>query len=211
MMQYNTIAELQNYIVLDNYVKSSIACEPPAGYQTEAALERELIDDLKNQGYEYVPEITSPDALLTNARKQLQTLNQVVFTDAEWTRFVDEYLDKPNDSLVEKAKKVHENHIYDFVFDDGHIQNIYLVDKTNITRNKVQVINQFEQTGTQANRPFSATTYFFLDTHDVTAINKHKAKMILFICVKKLFICNIIKIYRSNYHFTTNLKIILQL
>lgn len=70
----------------------------------------------------------------------------------EWTRFVDEYLDKPNDSLVEKAKKVHENHIYDFVFDDGHIQNIYLVDKTNITRNKVQVINQFEQTGTQANR-----------------------------------------------------------
>ena len=151
-MQYNTIAELQNYIVLDNYVKSSIACEPPAGYQTEAALERELIDDLKNQGYEYVPEITSPDALLTNARKQLQTLNQVVFTDAEWTRFVDEYLDKPSDSLVEKAKKVHENHIYDFVFDDGHIQNIYLVDKTNITRNKVQVINQFEQTGTQANR-----------------------------------------------------------
>ena len=70
----------------------------------------------------------------------------------EWTRFVDEYLDKPSDSLVEKAKKVHENHIYDFVFDDGHIQNIYLVDKTNITRNKVQVINQFEQTGTQANR-----------------------------------------------------------
>ena len=65
---------------------------------------------------------------------------------------MDEYLDKPNDSLVEKAKKVHENHIYDFVFDDGHIQNIYLVDKTNITRNKVQVINQFEQTGTQANR-----------------------------------------------------------
>ena len=57
MMQYNTIAELQNYIVLDNYVKSSIACEPPAGYQTEAALERELIDDLKNQGYEYVPEM----------------------------------------------------------------------------------------------------------------------------------------------------------
>lgn len=47
---------------------------------------------------------------------------------------------------------MHENHIYDFVFDDGHIQNIYLVDKTNITRNKVQVINQFEQTGTQANR-----------------------------------------------------------
>lgn len=152
MIQYNTIAELQNYIVLDNYVKSPIACDPPAGYQTEAGLEYEFIDDLKNQGYEYVQEITSPDALLINARKQLQTLNQVVFTDAEWARFVEEYLDKSSDSLVEKTKKVHENYIYDFVFDDGHIQNIYLVDKTNITRNKVQVINQFEQTGTQANR-----------------------------------------------------------
>lgn len=152
MIQYSTIAELQNYIVLDNYANSSVVCEPPTGYQTEAALEYEFIDDLKNQGYEYVPEITSPDALLANARKQLQTLNQVAFTDAEWVRFVDEYLDKSSDSLVEKTRKVHENYIYDFVFDDGHIQNIYLVDKTNIARNKVQVINQFEQTGTQANR-----------------------------------------------------------
>ncbi|MCD8091405.1 MAG: type I restriction endonuclease subunit R [Bacteroides sp.] len=115
-------------------------------------MEHEFIDDLKNQGYEYVPNIVSPDALLTNARKQLQILNQVVFTDVEWVRFVDEYLDKSSDSLVEKTKKIHENYIYDFVFDDGHIQNIYLVDKKNIARNKVQVINQFEQTGTQANR-----------------------------------------------------------
>lgn len=152
MIQYSTIAELQNYIVLDNYTKNSIVCEPPSGYQTEAALEYEFIDDLKNQGYEYVPDIVSPNALLTNARKQLQILNQVAFTNAEWARFVDEYLDKSSDSLVEKTRKIHDDYIYDFVFDDGHIQNIYLVDKTNIVRNKVQVINQFEQTGTQTNR-----------------------------------------------------------
>lgn len=152
MIQYSTIAELQNYIVLDNYTRSSIACEPAAGYQTEATLEYEFINDLKNQGYEYIPDLVSPDALLINARKQLQILNQVVFTDAEWVRFVDEYLDKTSDNLVEKTRKIHDDYIYDFVFDDGHIQNIYLVDKTNIARNKVQVINQFEQTGTQANR-----------------------------------------------------------
>lgn len=152
MIRYSTIAELQNYIVLDNYTKSSIVCEPPTGYQTEAALEYEFIDDLKNQGYEYVPDIVSADALLTNARKQLQILNQVVFTDVEWARFVDEYLDKASDNLIEKTRKIHDDYIYDFVFDDGHIQNIYLVDKTNIARNKVQVINQFEQTGTQTNR-----------------------------------------------------------
>ena len=36
--------------------------------------------------------------------------------------------------------------------DDGHLQSITLIDKQNHARNKLQVINQFEQTGTQANR-----------------------------------------------------------
>ena len=149
MTQYSTIAELQNFIVLDSYTRSSMVSEPPAGYQTEAALEREFIEDLISQGYEYVPSLVTPDALLCNARNQLQALNNIVFTDSEWGRFLEEYLDKKSDSLAEKTKKIHDNYIYDFVFDDGHIQNIYLVDKTNIARNKVQVINQF---GAQKNR-----------------------------------------------------------
>ena len=152
MTQYSTIAELQNFIVLDNYTKSSMVSEPPAGYQTEAALEREFIEDLISQGYEYVPSLVTPDALLCNARNQLQAFNNIVFTDSEWGRFLEEYLDKKSDSLVEKTKKIHGDYIYDFVFDDGHIENIYLADKTNIARNKVQVINQFEQFGEQANR-----------------------------------------------------------
>jgi type I site-specific deoxyribonuclease, hsdR family len=152
MTQYNTIAELQNFIVLDSYTKNFLINEPPAGYQSEAALEHELIKDLQGQGYEYLPNLVTLEALLANVRKQLQTLNNVAFTDAEWKRFLDEYLDKPSDNIVDKTRKVQDDYIYDFVFDDGHIKNIYLVDKQNITRNKVQVINQFEQTGTQANR-----------------------------------------------------------
>lgn len=152
MIQYSTIAELQNFIVLDNYTKSSIVSEAPVGYQTEADLEHELIEDLQYQGYEYLPALVTHDALLANVRKQLQTLNNTTFTDTEWQRFLDEYLDKASDNIVDKTRKVQDNYIYDFVFDDGHIQNIYLVDKKKIARNKVQVINQFEQTGTQANR-----------------------------------------------------------
>ena len=89
---------------------------------------------------------------MNNVRTQLQNLNSVTFSDAEWQRFVEEYLDAPSDNLVEKSRKLHRDYIYDFVFDDGHIQNIYLVDKKNIIRNKVQVINQFEQKGSHANR-----------------------------------------------------------
>ncbi len=152
MSTYKPIAETNNFIVLDKFIKYSEAHEAPIVYQTEAALEREFIRDLIHQGYENPINLNTPEAMLANVRVQLQSLNNVAFSDAEWCRFVEEYLDKPSDNLVEKTRKIHDNYIYDFVFDDGHIQNIYLVDKKNIARNKVQVISQFEQTGTHANR-----------------------------------------------------------
>lgn len=152
MAQYNTIAESNNFIVLDAYTKYNEFHELSAAYQSEASLEREFIQDLVNQGYEYRPDISTPDALLSNARIKIQELNGMEFTDKEWIRFVEEYLDKPGDTLIDKTRKIHDNHIYDFVFDDGHIKNIYIADKQNIVRNKLQVISQFEQTGTQANR-----------------------------------------------------------
>jgi len=152
MSTYKTIAESNNFIVLDKYTKFSELNEAPASYQTEADLEKELVKDLTNQGYEYVQHLTTPTAMLANVRVQLQNLNDMQFTDKEWERFVVEYLDKPSDNLVDKTRKLHDNYIHDFVFDDGHIQNIYLVDKKNVVRNKVQVISQFEQKGTNANR-----------------------------------------------------------
>lgn len=152
MAQYNTIAESNNFIVLDDYEKYSVINEPSVVYQTEASLEREFIQDLVNQGYEYLPELNTPETLLANVRAHLQDLNGVVFTDSEWARYVEEYLDKPSDSLVEKTRKIQDDYIYDFVFDDGHIKNIYLVDKYNLSRNKVQVIRQFAQEGAHLNR-----------------------------------------------------------
>lgn len=151
MSQYKTIAESNNFIVLDQYTKFSDVNEAPAIYQTEHALEKEFVQDLINQGYEN-PKLNSNLEILANAKVQLQDLNNMVFSDSEWARFLEEYLDKPSDNLIDKSRKIHENYIYDFVFDDGHIQNIYLVDKINIARNKVQVISQFAQKGTHSNR-----------------------------------------------------------
>lgn len=152
MAQYNTIVESNNFIVLDDYEKYSVLNEPSVVYQTEASLEHEFIQDLRNQGYEYLPDLNTPEALLANIRTQLQALNDVEFTDSEWARYIEEYLDKPSDSLVEKTRKIQDDYIYDFVFDDGHIKNIYLVDKQNLSRNKVQVIRQFIQKGSHFNR-----------------------------------------------------------
>jgi type I restriction enzyme R subunit len=152
METLKTIAESNNFIVLDKFTKFAQVNEAPAAYQSEASLEKELVQDLVNQGYEYVPHLKTQRAMLANVRVQLEQLNAMQFTDKEWERFVIEYLDKPSDNLVDKTRKLHDNYIHDFVFDDGHIQNIYLVDKKNVVRNKVQVISQFEQKGTSTNR-----------------------------------------------------------
>jgi len=149
MTDYKTIAESKNFIVLDRYTRE---WEVNESYQSEDALEREFIQDLINQGYEYIPGLNTPEKLLANVRTQLQNLNQMEFSDGEWARFVETYLDKASDSIVDKTRKVHDDYVHDFVFDDGHIQNIYLFDKKNVARNKLQVIKQFEQTGNHPNR-----------------------------------------------------------
>jgi type I restriction enzyme R subunit len=149
MTDYKTIAESNSFIVLDRYKRE---WEVKESYQSEGDLEREFIQDLQNQGYEYLPGLNNPAAMLANVRLQLQSLNNVEFAEGEWLRFVESYLDKPSDSIVDKTRKIHDDYINDFVFDDGRIKNIYLFDKKNIARNKVQVIKQFEQAGSHANR-----------------------------------------------------------
>lgn len=146
---YNTIAETKNFIVLDRYERDY---EVKETYQSEAGLECEFIEDLVNQGYLYATDIRTPDAMLANVRLQLEELNDVQFTDEEWKRFVEQYLDPAGENSTDKARKLHEDYIHDFVFDDGHIENIYLLDKKNVLNNKLQVIKQFEQKGSHANR-----------------------------------------------------------
>jgi len=149
MTTYKPIAESNTFIILDKYTPITAQT---SGYQSEADLERELVADLVNQGYEFLADLNTPEKLLANVREQLQALNKMAFLDGEWLRFVETYLDQPSDSIVDKTRKIHDDYIHDFVFDDGHIQNIYLLDKKNMSRNKVQVIKQFEQTGSHANR-----------------------------------------------------------
>ncbi len=147
--QTKPIIESNNFIILDKYIRQ---WEPSEAHQSEADLENEFINDLENQGYEFLPNLNSPEAMLANVKLQLEKLNNVSFSNVEWQRFLETYLNKPSDSIIDKARKIHNDYILDFVFDDGSIFNIYLFDKKNITRNKLQVIKQFEQTGKHLNR-----------------------------------------------------------
>ena len=143
------IAESNNFIVLDKYTRN---WNDYKSYQSESDLEQELVQDLINQGYEFLPDLKTQGSMLNNVRIQLQRINNAEFSDSEWRRFVATYLDKPSDCIVDKTSKIHDDYIHDFVFDDGLIKNIYLLDKKNLARNKVQVLNQFEQEGKHLNR-----------------------------------------------------------
>ncbi len=111
-----TIAETNHFIILEKYIMQ----EQPSTYQTEADLEKELISDLQKQGYEYLNYVITPETLVSNLRKQIEALNNVSFTDREWTRLMTEYINKPSDSLIDCTRRLHDDYIYDLTFDDGH-------------------------------------------------------------------------------------------
>ena len=135
----STIAEMTGGIILAKFDKNNRV--GGGSYQSEAELERELIANLVAQGYERADFKTS-DELYANLKVQIERLNNITFSDSEWERFLIEYLDAPNDGMVEKTRKIQENHIYDFTFDDGYSKNIKIIDKKNIHNNYLQVVNQ---------------------------------------------------------------------
>ena len=144
----STIAEMTNGIILANYEEIDQVQE---AYQSEKELEDGMIRDLESQGYERFYGKTSEE-LYKNLKIQIERLNKVAFTDKEWERFLVEYLDCPNDGMIEKTRKIQENYIYDFIFDDGHLKNIKIIDKKNIHNNILQVCNQIKQKGKHKNR-----------------------------------------------------------
>ena len=86
MSQYNVVASTDEYTVVAEYEAQYIRSK---AYQSEAELEREFINLLTSQGYEYLP-IHSEEDLIINLRKQLEKVNNYKFTDDEWARFFKE-------------------------------------------------------------------------------------------------------------------------
>lgn len=120
-------------------------------YQSEAELEAEFIKQLQRQAYEYLQIETEQD-LINNLRRQLELLNNVTFTDSEWERFFKTSIASETDGIVEKTRRIQEDYIQNLKRDDGSTKNIWLIDKTNIHNNRLQVINQYTTQGTYENR-----------------------------------------------------------
>lgn len=112
-------------------------------YQSEAELEKAFIRQLQSQAYEYLA-ITSESQLIANLRRQLERLNKIRLSDAEWERFFTTCVAGANDGIIEKTARIQEDHVQVLKRDDGTTKNIYLIDKANIHNNSLQVLNQYE-------------------------------------------------------------------
>lgn len=144
MSIYNIVASTDEATVVAEYAAEYNV--RPEKYQSEAELEREFIRQLTSQGYEYIS-VHNEAALIENLRKQLELLNDFTFTDSEWDRFFTECIANTNEGIVEKTRKIQDDHIQILKREDGTTKNIYLLDKKNIHNNRLQVINQYEEAG----------------------------------------------------------------
>lgn len=142
MSTYNIIVESNESTVVAEYTPVSARSD---SFQSEAALEKEFIRLLCDQGYEYLS-IHNEAGLIANLRKQLEILNSYTFTDSEWKLFFSETLANANEGIVEKSRTIQTDHVKVLRRDDGSSKNIQLIDKKNIHNNRLQVINQYEET-----------------------------------------------------------------
>ena len=139
MTNIGLISENDNSTVLAEYKGLNRVA---TSFQSEAALEKELINTLVEQGYEYLT-INNEDELILNLRRQLEKLNNYHFTDGEWDYFFSKVIANKNDYIIEKTRLIQEDYKQEITLDNGEKRNIYLIDKNNIHNNSVQVLNQY--------------------------------------------------------------------
>ena len=145
----NLIAESNQSTVVAEFTPSPRRAE---SYQSEDALEKEFIAQLQTKAYEYL-KITKNDDLKDNLKKQLEKLNNFVFTDNEWKHFFDTQISNSTQGIEEKTVTIQEDYIKILKCDNWTEKNIYLLDKKDIHNNSLQVINQYAtDEGVRSNR-----------------------------------------------------------
>ena len=140
MDKYNIVAENPESTVVAEY---EAIYKREVTYQTEDQLEKAFVKQLQTQAYEYLT-ISSEAELINNFRQQLQKLNNYTFSDNEWDHFFKNKIANQNSGIEEKTTLIQEDHVQLLTRDDGTVKNIYLLDKSNIHNNQLQVINQYE-------------------------------------------------------------------
>lgn len=148
IQRFDPIAVSSESTVVAEYLQDDVRA---SNYQSESDLETAFLALLREQAYEYLA-FTTEEELLANLRAQLEILNKYSFTDSEWKRFFSASISGETDGIIEKTRRIQEDHVQVLKRDNGETKNIYLLDKQNVHNNKLQVTNQYEVEGARSNR-----------------------------------------------------------
>lgn len=153
MNSFEIVASSTESTVVAEYIPEK---RKSTDYQSEAELEKDFIDRLVSQGYEYLT-IKSEQDLIDNLRTQLEKLNDYTFFDKEWKDFYSSVISNGNDGIKEKTRKIQEDYLQNLTLDNGYVKNIKLIDKINIHNNHLQVINQYQEDGGKYDTRYDVT------------------------------------------------------
>ncbi|BAK56570.1 HsdR family type I site-specific deoxyribonuclease [Candidatus Arthromitus sp. SFB-mouse-Japan] len=140
MSNYNIIVSTDESTLVTEYTSQK---KRSGAYQSEASLEKEFIEILSSQGYQYAKDINSSEEMISNLRFQLEKLNNIKFSNNEWKNFYKDCIANKNEGIVQKSRKIQEDFVQILKRDDGSSKNILLIDKKDIHNNFLQVINQY--------------------------------------------------------------------
>ena len=141
MSTYNIVAETNENTVVSEYAPQAMRSD---AFQSEAELEKEFIRLLTTQGYEYLS-IHNETELITNLRSQLELLNDYTFSDSEWDQFFSGCIANQNEGIIEKTRKIQSDYMQILHRDNGSTKNIRLIEKEYIHDNRLQIIDQYEE------------------------------------------------------------------
>ena len=151
MAGFKLISENDEFTIAAKYEKPVIN----KSYETESELEKRFINKLVSLEYEYRDDIKEESDLIKNLKVQIENLNNVKFKDNEWNDFLTNVLcvsDDKKNSIKDKTRLIQEEtnvHYKCSSFD----KNLIIIDKKDISNNKLQVINQYrEDRGKYKNR-----------------------------------------------------------
>ncbi|MCQ2335867.1 MAG: type I restriction endonuclease subunit R [Paludibacteraceae bacterium] len=117
--------------------------------QTEAQLEQQFIDCLKELKYTYRNDIRDRDALERNFRKKFERLNYVTLTDNEFQKLLNENI---SSDVFAVSKRLREKQT--FTRDDGTTFDYSLVNLRDWCKNDYEVVNQLKINTTNSNQRY---------------------------------------------------------
>lgn len=153
-MKNALIAENENSTIITQY---RFMPKEAKAYQSEADLERFLLKELEAQGYEriYLQDIKE---LESNLKTQLEKLNAIQFSEAEWEGFYKNQIANDTLKVKDKTKLLQtDDESLPFCNEKGEHRNILLLNRKKPLKNHLQVVSQLSNNEGKAKNRYDVT------------------------------------------------------